>query len=563
MLSRLFLPTTIFTTIILSAIKIFALVDMNNAGYTNSWVDLEVPSSGNSYEMRVLRAYKSRTIYNGMFGFGWCSEFETKLETTSEGNIKISECGDGQEINYSAKEITRKDVDSTISQIKSKMKADKKYSSSSPEFWAKLDAQLLEDDAARSSYAKQFGITVAIKEGQKFMANGKEVENVVFAKGFYTRNLPDGSFQRFDLNGKMTHMYDKNGNFLKFEYQKDLLTEIADNNSRKLTFKYFPNKKIQKITGPGGIVSEYKYNQQDDLIWNKNAWAKKDSDVYNYEYNEFHNLVKASWPDKTSIAIKYDNTKDWVTSFTDRDKCTETYKYEFSPTNPKFNYWSTATKVCGKETVASNRYEFWHKQLPNGQIVLSRVQTSVNGNVRDITYHDTFGKPVTIKNNNERVDFEYYPDGLVKLKTSSVSKLEFSYDPTSKKVSQVKTTFINEKGKPISNRSTSFKYDPKGNLNYAENTEGQKITMTYDMRGRIQTITDQAKKVVKIDYDERYGKPTVVTRPGLGTIKVSYKPNGDIAKVDSAEGPTVASQVASTFNNLLDVIAPATQELYL
>jgi YD repeat-containing protein len=563
MLSRLFLPTTIFTTIILSAIKIFALVDMNNAGYTNSWVDLEVPSSGNSYEMRVLRAYKSRTIYNGMFGFGWCSEFETKLETTSEGNIKISECGDGQEINFSAKEITRKDVDSTISQIKSKMKADKKYSSGSPEFWAKLDAQLLEDDAARSSYAKQFGITVAIKEGQKFMANGKEVENVVFAKGFYTRNLPDGSFQRFDLNGKMTHMYDKNGNFLKFEYQKDLLTEIADNNSRKLTFKYFPNKKIQKITGPGGIVSEYKYNQQDDLIWNKNAWAKKDSDVYNYEYNEFHNLVKASWPDKTSIAIKYDNTKDWVTSFTDRDKCTETYKYEFSPTNPKFNYWSTATKVCGKETVASNRYEFWHKQLPNGQIVLSRVQTSVNGNVRDITYHDTFGKPVTIKNNNERVDFEYYPDGLVKLKTSSVSKLEFSYDPTSKKVSQVKTTFINEKGKPISNRSTSFKYDPKGNLNYAENTEGQKITMTYDMRGRIQTITDQAKKVVKIDYDERYGKPTVVTRPGLGTIKVSYKSNGDIAKVDSAEGPTVASQVASTFNNLLDVIAPATQELYL
>ncbi len=557
MLNRLFISTTI----LFSAIKIFALVDMNNAGYTNSWVDLEVP--GNGYEMRVLRAYKSRTIYNGMFGFGWCSEFETKLETTSEGNIKISECGDGQEINYSAKEITRKDVDATISQIKAKMKADKKYTSGSAEFWTKLDSQLLEDDDVRSSYAKQFGITVAIKEGQKFMANGKEVENVIFAKGYYTRNLPDGSFQRFDPNGKMTHMYDKNGNFLKFEYQKELLTEIADNNSRKLTFKYFPNKKVQKITGPGGLITEYKYNQQDDLTWNKNAWAKKDSDVYAYEYNEFHNLVKASWPDKTSIAIKYDNAKDWVTAFTDRDKCTETYKYEFSATNPKFNYWSTATKVCGKETVANNRYEFWHKQMPNGQIVLSRVQTSVNGNVRDITYHDTFGKPVTIKNNNERVDFEYYPDGLVKLKKSSISKLEFSYDQTSKKVSQVKTTFINEKGKAISNRSTSFKYDPKGNLNYAENTEGQKINMTYDIKGRIQTITDQAKKVVKIDYDERYGKPTVVTRPGLGTIKVSYKPNGDIAKVDSAEGPTVASQVASTFNNLLDVIAPATQELYL
>ncbi len=558
--SPTFFVSVLFFTLIFS-FKTFALVDMNNAGYTNSWVDLEVP--GNGYEMRVLRAYKSRTIYNGMFGFGWCSEFETKLETTSEGSIKISECGDGQEINFSAKEVTRADVDNTINQITAKMKADKKNSTSSALFWTKLKTQLLEDDQARTSYAKQYGIVVPIKDGQKFMANGKEVENVIFAKNFYTRNLPDGSYQRFDMNGKLTHMYDKNGNFLKFEYQKDLLTEIQDNNARRLTFKYFPNKKVQKITAPNGVITEYKYNQQDDLIWNKNAWAQKDKDVYIYEYNEFHNLVKAMWPDKTSIAIKYDNVKDWVTSFTDRDKCTESYKYEFSATNPKFNYWSTATKVCGKETVANNRYEFWHKEMPNGQVVLSRVQTNVNGNVRDITYHDTFGKPVTIKNNNERVDFEYYADGLVKLKTSSIAKLEFNYDAASKKVSQVKTIFLNEKGKPVSNRSTNFKYDAKGNLNYAENTEGQKITMTYDIKGRIQTITDQAKKIVRIDYDERYGKPTVVTRPGLGTIKVSYKPNGDIAKVDSAEGPTVASQVASTFNNLLDVIAPATQELYL
>ena len=122
---------------------------------------------------------------------------------------------------------------------------------------------------------------------------------------------------------------------------------------------------------------------------------------------------------------------------------------------------------------------------------------------------------------------------------------------------------LNEKGKVVANKSTSFKYDGKVNLTLAENSDGQKISMTYDLKGRIQTITDQAKKVVKIDYEERFGKPALVSRPGLGTIKVSYKSNGDISKVDSPEGPTVASQVASTFNNLLDVIAPATQELYL
>lgn len=538
-----------------------ALVDMNNAGYSNTWTDLEVPGTG--YDMRVLRAYKSRTIYNGLFGFGWCSEFETRLETTPEGNIKISECGDGQEIVYSTRELTKKDTDGSIKQIISKMRADKKFSSNTAEYWKNIESQLYDDAELRSQYAKQFGIQVSVKEGIKYSANAKEVENVVFAKGVYTRTLPDGFMQRFDPNGRLTHMYDKNGNYLKFDYQKDLLTEISDNNSRKLTFKYWPNKKVQRITGPNGLMTEYKYNQQDDLIWNRNAWAKKESDIYTYEYNEFHNLTKASWPDKTSIAIKYDNVKDWVVSFADRDKCVESYKYEFSTTNPKFNYWSTATKVCGKQTMANNRYEFWHKQLPSGQVVLSRLLTNVNGSIRDITYHDTFGKPVTIKINSDRVDFDYFADGLIKTKSTATTKLEYTYDSSIKRVASVKTGYINEKGKVTTFRTTAFKYDGKGNLIYAENSDGQKVNMSYDTKGRIQSITDQAKKVVKIDYEERFGKPQVVTRPGLGSIKVSYKPNGDIAKVDSADGPAVASQVASTFNNLLDVISPATQELYL
>jgi YD repeat-containing protein len=553
--------SVIIVILMFLSVQSMALVDMNNAGYSNSWVDMEIP--GNGYDMRILRAYKSRTIYNGMFGFGWCSEYETKLEVTAEGQVKISECGDGQEILFSAKEVSKADVDKTIASIITKMKADKKYSTSSTEFWNNLKTQLFDDSDSRSNYARQYGIIASVKEGQKLLANGKEVENVVFAKGVYTRTLVDGSYQRFNPEGKMTHMYDKNGNFLKFEYQNSLLVQIEDNNSRKINLKYYPNKKVQKITGPNSLVSEYKYNQQDDLIWNKNAWAKKDTDVYTFEYNEFHNLTKASWPDKTFVAIKYDNVKDWVLSFTDREKCTEAYKYEFSSSNPKYNYWSTAKKICGKETVANNRYEFWHKQLPNGEVILSRLQTNLNGNVRDITYHDTIGKPVTIKVNSERIDFEYYPDGLVKSKTAASTKLEYAYDETSKKVSTVKAILLNEKNKPVSSKTTQFKYDAKGNLVNAENTEGQKIQMTYDTKGRIQTITDQAKKVVKIDYEERYGKPSVVTRPGLGSIKVSYKSTGEIAKVDSADGPTVASQVASAFNNLLDVIAPATQELYL
>ena len=149
------------------------------------------------------------------------------------------------------------------------------------------------------------------------------------------------------------------------------------------------------------------------------------------------------------------------------------------------------------------------------------------------------------------------------MKATANSKLNYEYDPSVKKVSKVTAEFFNEKGKEIGKRVTAFKYDGKGNLSFADNSDGQKITMTYDNHGRIATITDQAKKLVKIDYEERFGKPSIVSRPGLGTIKVVYKPNGEIQNVESKEGPTVAMQVASTFNNLLDIIAPATAELYL
>ncbi|MFP5518342.1 MAG: DUF6531 domain-containing protein [Bdellovibrionia bacterium] len=541
---------------LLFSLQAHALVDMKNANYSNTWVDMDVPGSG--YDLKIIRTYNSRSLFNGMFGFGWCSDFETSVEINAEGNLRVKECGGGLEVTFAPREITRSDVTKTINSIMAKIKADKKVSFTDS-YLKQLAAQLLEDDNLRSDYAQKYGIAVGVKEGTKFFANGREVEHFTFNKTFYTRTLPDGSSQRFNLVGRLTHIYDKNGNFLKFEYDKDMIKTIEDNNSRRLSFTYYPNKKIKMIRGPNGIAAEYRFSNLDDLSYVKNAWLKE----YSYQYDELHNLVKATWPDKTFISVKYDAANDWVIGFQDRDKCQETYKYEFNPKDPKNHYWSTAKKVCGKEVMADNRYEFWHKQRQDGQIYLQRVLTDVNGSVTDITYHEVFGKPLSIRRNSERITYDYFPDGLVKVKQSPGTRMEYAYHPTLKKVAAVTTIYSDVKGKVVSRRSTQFTYDGKGNLVTAKNSEGQSIVMTYDARGRIASITDQAKKVVKIQYEERYGKPAVVTRPGLGTIRVSYKPNGDINKVESKEGPSVAMQVASTFNNLLDIIAPATAELYL
>jgi YD repeat-containing protein len=526
---------------------------MKNANYSNTWVDIEVPGSG--YELKISRTYNSRSLMNGIFGFGWCSDFETKLEKTAEGNLKLVECGAGQETFYSPREVGRKEVDHTISQIVARAKEQHKMDDRQLKTLAE---QMVSDNDLRAQWAQDLKVAVPVKEGTQFFANGREVENFVFAKGYYTRTLADGSSMRFSAEGRLTHLYDQNGNFLKFDYDKDNIREVTDNNGRKLSFKFYSNKKVQKIVGPNGITADYKYQNLDDLSQAKNGWGN----TYTYEYDDLHNMTKAGYPDNTFVALTYDKKNDWVTSFTDRMKCLETYKYEFADSDPKMHYWASVKKVCGKDVVNESKHEFWFKSRKDGQVYMQRVASTVNGVVTDISYNETFGKPVSIHRNNDRAEFEYFANGQVHKKVTPLAVFTYEYDAKSRKVATVNVAFLNEKGKTLQNKKTDFKYDPKGNLIFASNTDGQKVQMTYDARGRIATIVDHAKKTVKIEYEERFGKPSVVHRPGLGTIKVTYKANGEIDKVSSNEGPTVAMQVASTFNNLLDIISPATAEVY-
>lgn len=556
LLSRRLIPAIIISVSATLATSVaHAIIDMKTANYSQTWTDIDIPSAANQFKLKVDRTYNSRSLFDGIFGFGWCSDFETRLEVTPEGNIRLIECGSGQETVYMPLEFNRKDIDRTIGVIAQKLRA----AGGTDERQLKvLQEEMISNAKLRAKYASDFKIKVDPKEGMQYFANGREVEKFVFSKNVYTRTLLSGTQMRFNKEGRMTHMYDAAGNFLRFEYDKDQVREVVDNNGRKLSFKYYNNKKVKSITGPNGATAEYKFAGLDDLSYVKNQWGN----AYGYEYDDRHNLTKAVYPDKTSVVIGYNQERDWVVKFTDRDKCNEEYTYELSKTEPKMHYWSTVKKVCRKEVVNESKHEFIHKKRADGQIYLARVVSTINGNVTDIAYHEVFGRPNSIRRNTETSSFEYYPNGQIKTKATRLTRMTYQYDPKSKKVSDVATVVLDGKAKPIGTKKAQFQYDAKGNLTYATNTEGQRVKMTYDGKGRIKTITDQARKVVKIDYEERFGKPTIVTRPGLGTIRVTYKSNGDIDKVNSAEGPTVAMQVASTFNNLLDILSPASPEVY-
>lgn len=535
-----------------------ATVDMKNANYTESYVDIQVAGSG--YSLKVQRIYNSRSVFSGIFGFGWCTEFETSLEKTPEGFLKVQECGAGQEIIFRPKSaVGAADVEKTVNAVAAYYK--KTNPNAGDSSVETLKDQLRNDISLRNRWAKQAGYSATeIKKGTVFVSESLEVETIEFDGSQYTRTLADGASQRFNTQGRLTALFDKNGNFLKMSYGADTLKEVTDSNGKKLTFAFYPTKRVKEINGPGGVKAEYKYNGE-DLSEVKNMWKN----TYAHAYDENHNLTKVTFPDGTFKALSYNQKNDWVTSFTDRaldgPACKESYEYFTDKSSPKDHFWSTAVKKCGNEIKNEARFEFWLKTRADGKRFLQRVLNRSLSDTLDITYHPEFGRPTAIKRNSITTTFDYFPNGLVREKTTATTRLVFEYKNSFNKVSRVQTEFFDAKGKVAKKRETNFNYDSRGNLVAAQNTDGQSVKLTYDQRGRIATIVDQAKKEVQIKYEERSGRPAQITRPKVGSIEVSYKANGEISKVDSNDGPAVATQVASTFNNLLDIIAPATSEL--
>lgn len=531
----------LFALMLLAASPAFALVDMRNANYSDSWTDIEIPGAG--FPLKVVRAYNSRSLFNGIFGFGWCSDIETSLEVTPEGNIKITECGDGAEMIYRSRDFSKDEVSETVTKI---LAALQKETPGLPAATiAKTKAALSADRSAREDYAQKYKIQTKVVEGRKYFANGRENEIVSREKSGYTRAMGDGSLQKFDLSGKLVYTYDKSGNYLKYGYQNSQLSEISDNQGRKLAFQYYPSKKVKAIVGPNRMSASYKYKGVSNLEWVQTGLKN----TYVYKYDELHNLVEITYPDKTKKKVSYDKNKDWVVGLVDRNGCSEKYNWVLSKDDPKNNYYSTIIKTCDGKITNQSRFEFWFKQRPDGDgKFLARTLTKVNQSETDSHFHPQFGKPTTITQNGVKTTYEYYPNGLVSTRTIGKVVTKFKYDETTKKVSEVRS----------GDKITRFKYDKFGNLSAATSSDGLTVNLTYDDKGRIVSITDQAKRRVTIAYEEKFGKPRYVERPGVGAIEVSYKSTGEIQDVKSKQGgPTVAVQVASTFNSLLELVAPA------
>lgn len=562
-----FMTIFIALALIFSAQKSFAIIDMRNANYSDTWVDLQVKNS--AYDLRMQRTYNSRTLYSGLIGFGWCTDYETSLKVTAENTIRVTECGAGFEIDYLPAGATGDSLSRNVEKIMAEVK--KRNKGRPAEYFANLENDIRRDSALRDEFAKELKINGSVKENAKYLAEGRATDSIIFKGGEYIRSLANGTVQKFNKDGQLIQVNDKNGNSIKLAYKGDRLVSVNDSTGASLQFKYHDNSKFVKtVSGPNGLSSAYKYKGE-TLVEVTNAGKVS----FRYEYDDLYNLTKVTYPDKSTITISYNKDKDWVTGYTDRRGCKESYNYLDNEKDPLNNYTSTVEKVCGGKVTNKSKYEFWYETNKGGRRFLARTKSIVNGKIVETTYHEQFGRPVEIVEDGIISRFDYFPNGQLMRKSNSNSTYSYKYENSCSKVSQVNVLVSYPTGidssKPAKDRkpskvenkkfTTEFMYDPRRcNLLAAKNSFGQTVNLSYDQRGRITKIIDQSKKEVTITYEERFGKPSIVSRPGLGTIKFKYNTDGTVDKFDTDDDPLVASQVLNIFSNMLEIIAPATTE---
>lgn len=552
----------ILTVLLCYSTSTFAVVDMKNANFSDYWVDLMVP--GNNFFLRVSRTYSSRSLFSGIFGFGWCSNLETQIDITLEGNLMLSDCGSSPIAYYPAKyntQLINESVDKIITLVT------KKYPDKGKKYFDSLREQLRSDHILRTQVAGEVGYKIAPVKNTVYLANGKEIDRITFDGTHYVHALPDGTSQHFDAQGKLFQLSDKAKNYIRASYAGGLPNQIVDNNGNKLTFQYTPEKKIKKIIGMNGMNSTYRFRGE-NLVGVTNAWKNS----YTYAYDNNHNLTKITFPDGTYKAISYIELKDWVKEFRDRDGCKETYDFVLSTDSPRDHYSSTAQRKCGNKVEFKSRYEFWYQMRPDQEKYLSRVLSERNSQTLDISYHQDFGKPISVRNNADITTLTYLDNGQVKQKTVSAfnpvdeknQRYSIGFDYGSDHLIQnTDTDFFAKNGSLTKRKKTTYKYDTFGRLVSAKCTDGQFVEIRYNANGLISGINDHAKKEVLIEYDEKTLKPVSLTRPSIGTIKLAYSPTGTIKKVQNKGGSTVNTQIYAAFNNFIDIVGPISTELSL
>ncbi len=534
-----------------------AFVDTKNAGYTKSYLDISLSSS--NLPLLIQRTYNSRSLYKGMFGYGWCSNLETRLEVRPDGSILVVECGGGKEVLF-VSGAGRGNESLIVGSIMSKVRKNKTLT---PSYIKKVERDVRKSSLLQSEMIRALNLKGKAKTGKAYRAIGQLNETVRFQGNRYVRKLGSGEVQIFDRAGRLVQNMDVSGHWIKIDRNpQGQVIKVTDNKGRALKFQR-PSKNQLVVKGSSQKAT-YTIDNKDNLVQAVNSKGE----VFKHTYNRYHNLTSTQYSDGTTEVLTYNTEKDWVVAFKDRRGCKESYKYH-SNAKSRNHYWTDVRKICGTRVTNNSRYEFWNKAHPSGGQYLYRARQRENTGgrslVTDMIFDHKTGFPLSTTRNGLRTRFLYNADGTLKTRVEKSRKVFYShYHRKCKKPGQVRIQYLQAGGKKVRRQvSTLLQYSPnKCHLVKASQKQtGRWVAVKRDLQGRIVDMWDQSKKRIHVAYNDRVGKPQRITRPGIGSVGLMYDKDGNVDASKTKADPAITLQITAVFNGFLEIISPVASDV--
>jgi YD repeat-containing protein len=530
----------------------FANVTLTNGNFFVSYVDALYPGG---FEPKIERVYNSKNGQMGLFGWGWGSDIEVKAIPAPDGSLIIHEYGNAAAHRFSAKGTATLNLDALVERMTKAAQGTGSFNTGNQmqayRAHLKADVHFRNEQWARLLRLGKVEPT-PVRDGEWLYSDRLSYTQVQKINGGYQRVYDTGLTQRFDQNGRLTRVMDRNKHFIDLTYRKDgSLERIMDDSQRRMFFEFNAKGLVSQIKLERNESVTYQYNALNELVRVKNAKGA----VYEYGYDatKRHNLNLINYGNGAKLQVEYYPLaqKENVKMVRDPDGNETRYTYG-DPRDKMHQRVEVGSYSKDGQELLKQSFEYFKKNKSSGEPFTARLIQTHDGESTDTTYNEQ-ELPTSIKTKDGETRFEYDPSGRLLKKTTPIDETQVTYDPKIGKSTKITLVSLPTK---TAISSTDMTYDSKGRLKEVRNQSGAAVQLFYDGGGRIVSMLDEKKRRLDLKYNE-LSQPTEISDPSLGKVDIQYANNGDVKDVFSTKGKDVSSSIITLFQNLQSLLKPS------
>ena len=499
-----------------------------NFRHQNSDLVLE----GSPFRLSVVRTYNSRlNSYRGLFGYGWCSFFDTRVFESEH-----------------KKQIYAVESDGSILTFRF--------------------------DPERGKYcSKQYGRQTIEKH----------------LDGRYVRTVTGGLNYHFGPTGLFERLVDRNGNEIVCSYDSvGRLQRVTTSTGQALTFTYDKEGHLRRISDPLGRGYTYLINLSGDLTRYTDPGGRSTG----YRYDSDHNLTEIRFADGARKEITYDTAGNRVLTESGPGTFRRSFDYDLKSGTiaitdgnghtSRITYGNGFRKQVIEDPLgAKTTYEFQEDWLlvlrcdadgnestfeydDRGNLVST---TNALGYQYRVEYHPTLNLPVKLFLPEGLFEEIVYDDrgNVVAVVDPAGLRYELTYDQWGNvrehtQPGGYRTSFdydgngnvvkawddlgvlfeaeFNAAGQPVKRAfrdgsSIAFSYSPSGDVTVLTDANGRTVRFVYDDMGRLIMGADAKGNRTRFDYDEAGQLTSKVNALGSKTA-FHYDASGNLVEVIDA-----------------------------